>query len=475
MNISTGQALALTNSPATLSRSAGDAGPAAPVRIVHLGLGNFFRAHQAWYTDTASDAGDWGIAAFTGRSTHLADALASQDGLYTLITRSAEGDSSRVLSSVSRAHPGADMRAWLGYLADPQVRIVTLTVTEAGYVRGPDGALDRERTEVGSDVEALRGGLRAPVSTTPARLVAGLAARRAAEAGPIAIVPCDNLPENGAAVARVVIGFAALVDPDLVAWIEANVAFVTTMVDRITPATTDEDAAVAAELTGRADAAPVVTEPYSEWVLSGDFPGGRPAWQDSGARFVDDITPFEERKLWLLNGGHSLLAYAGGARGHQTIEEAVSDPMCREWLVQWWAEASAHLTLPGQEIAAYRDALLERFANPRIKHLLAQIATDGSQKIPVRILPIVRRERSDGRPAVAALRVVAAWVNHLRGAGVAVKDAAAEQVVELASGPLDGAAAAILGYLDADLAGDTEVVGAVIELCRQLTADGPDS
>jgi len=453
-----------------LSRAAGDAGPAAPVRIVHLGLGNFFRAHQAWYTANASDSAEWGIAAFTGRSTELADALTAQDGLYTLITRAAGGDSVQVLGSVSKTHPGPDTQAWLGYLADPDVRIVTLTVTEVGYVRGTDGGLNTDHHEIQRDLAALRRDPRAAVRTTPARLVAGLAARRTADAGPLAVVSCDNLPENGAAAARVVTDFAALLEPDLADWITGNVSFVTTMVDRITPATTRDDIDAAAALTGRTDAAPVVTEPFTEWVLSGEFPHGRPAWEDAGARFVDDITPFEERKLWLLNGAHSLLAYTGSARGHQTIAEAVADPVCRDWMMQWWTEASDHLTLPAQDVADYRDALLERFANPRIRHLLTQIAADGSQKLPVRILPTLRKERAQDRLPLGALRAIAAWVNHLRGAGAPVKDAAAEQVVALAAGPLEDAVPAVIGFLDADLAADGALVAAVTELSKQLTA-----
>ena len=307
--------------------------------------------------------------------------------------------------------------------------------------------------------------------TTPARLVAGLAARRRAGAGPLAVVSCDNLPDNGAVTTRVVREFARLLDPDLAEWINDNVSFVTTMVDRITPATTQDDIDAAVALTGRADAAPVVTEPYTEWVLSGNFPGGRPSWQDSGARFVDDITPFENRKLWLLNGSHSLLAYAGSARGHHTIAEAITDPVCRDWVEQWWNEASGNLTIPPEDIAAYRDALLKRFANPRIRHLLAQIAADGSQKLPVRILPTIRQERAEGRLPTGALRVIAAWVNHLRGAGAPVKDAAAERVTALAAGPLEDAVGAVLGYLDPNLAADTEAVAAIVDLSAQLTAD----
>jgi fructuronate reductase len=452
-----------------LSRAAGDAGPAAPVRIVHLGLGNFFRAHQAFYTSAAADADDWGIAAFTGRSRTLADDLTSQDGLYTLIVRGPDDDECLLLGSVSAAHAGADLDAWRDYLSRPAVRIITLTVTEAGYLRDPGGALDVEHADVRADVAALRADPSAAVRTTPGRLVAGLAARRAAGAGPLAVVSCDNLPDNGAVAARVVADFAGLLDPALAAWISGNVSFVTTMVDRITPRTTPDDVRAVAELTGRTDAAPVVTEPYHEWVLSGDFPGGRPAWQDGGARFVDDITPYEQRKLWLLNGGHSLLAYAGSARGHDTIAEAVTDPVCREWLEQWWTEASGHLPMPAADLADYRAALLHRFANPRIEHQLAQIAADGSQKLPIRVLPVLRAERAQGRLPIGALRILAAWVGHLRGDGAPVKDPAAATVVEAATGPLDEAVRRVLTYLDPTLAADTRIATAVTDLSAQPT------
>ena len=186
----------------------------------------------------------------------------------------------------------------------------------------------------------------------------------------------------------------------------------------------------------------MVTEPFTEWVLSGDFPAGRPAWEDAGARFVDDITPFEERKLWLLNGGHSLLAYWGSARGTLTVARGGrrSGPAWG-WLEQWWDLAGPLPTLPATEVADYRQALLDRFRNPRIRHLLAQIAADGSAKLPVRILPVLRRERADGRMPAAAVRVLAAWMNHLRGAGAPVKDADGERLVALAAGALDPAAA----------------------------------
>jgi fructuronate reductase len=234
---------------------------------------------------------------------------------------------------------------------------------------------------------------------------------------------------------------------------------VTTMVDRITPRTTDEDLRLVAEATGREDAAPVVTEPFTEWLLEGDFPRGRPAWEAGGARFVSDVRPHELRKLLLLNGGHSLLAYAGGALGHRTIAEAVADPRCRAWLTEWWDEAVRHVPLPDTELADYRAALLGRFANPRIRHTLAQIAADGSQKIPIRVLPVLRGERGAGRMPAGAVRVLAAWIGHLRGRGVPVNDAGAEPYRERAGEPRD-----LLTRLAPDLAADEELVA---ELTRR--------
>jgi fructuronate reductase len=436
-----------------LSRG-GDAAP--PVRLVHLGLGTFFRAHQAWYTDRAGD--DWGIAAFSGRGGTLAEALSAQDGLYTLVTRAVGGDRSDVISSVARAYPATRHDAWLASVASPDVRAVTITVTEAGYLRAADGGLDRERAEVKADVAALRGDPAALVRTVPARLLAGMAARRRADAGPLTLIPCDNLPGNGAVVQRVVADIAELVEPGLRDWLEASVSTVTTMVDRITPRTTPEDIAAVP-----GDRCPVITEPFSEWVLSGRFAAGRPRWEDAGATFAADIAPFEERKLWLLNGGHSLLAYAGSARGHETVADSVADDTCRAWLEVWWAEASRHLTLPAEELAGYREALLERFANPRMRHRLAQIAADGSQKLPIRLLPVVRAERSAGRMPDGALRALAAWIGHLRGAGAPVADPRAAELVALAGGPLPDAVRRILEDLDPALAADDALVAGVLE------------
>jgi fructuronate reductase len=361
---------------------------APPVRLVHLGLGNFFRAHLAWYTANAPDAARWGIAAFTGRSTKRSQArvaaLTSQDGLYTLITRASDRDRFEVVNSLARIHLGDEHAAWLAYLADPRVQVITSTVTEAGYVRAAGGGLDVDRPEIQTDLSTLRAGLTAPVSTAPAKLVAGFAARRLAAGlagAPLTMVPCDNRPGNGAAVGRVISDFCYGARPGAGTLDHRQRRYATTMVDRITPEPTGEDIAGAQLATGIHDRAAVVTEPFSEWVISGEFAAGPPGWEDAGATFTTDVAPFEDRKLWMLNGAHSMLAYAGSIRGHVTVADAMRDQTCLGWLDQWWDASSRHLSLPAADNAAYRAALIERFANPRLHHRLDQIAWDGSQKL----------------------------------------------------------------------------------------------
>jgi fructuronate reductase len=456
-----------------LSRTAGPGRAAAPVRLVHLGLGNFFRAHQCWYTEHAPDAADWGFAAFTGRAgAPMVSDLNEQQGLYTLVSRAADADRFEVLSSLSRAHAAADQDAWLRYFQAPELSAVTITVTEAGYLRGPDGGLDTGRPDVQADIEALRSNPTGLVRTAPARLVAGMAARRRADAGPLALVPCDNTPGNGVLAERVVRDLAQLIDADLAGWLEDSVAVVSTMVDRITPRAAPEDLAAVLESTGFDDRCPVVSEPFHEWVLSGAFPAGRPRWQDAGAAFTSDVTPYEHRKLWLLNGAHSLLAYAGSITGHETVAGAAADETCRSWLEEWWTVASPHLNQPAAEIATYRAALLERFANTRMHDRLDRIAADGSQKLPIRILPVLRAERAAGRVAPGATRVLAAWVCHLRGLGAPVNDVRASEVVPLAKGPLAEAVPRVLAALDPALGADTDVVTLVVDQSKEFSRMG---
>lgn len=446
-----------------LSRALPDTPPAAPVRIVHLGVGNFHRAHQAWYTAHSPNASDWGIAAFTGRRPDTAEALSPQDGLYTLITRGGQGDSFELVGSLSAVHPSTDHSDFLDYLSRREVAVVTITVTEVGYVRGADGRLDVSRDVIVSDVAVLKAHPRDAVASMPAKLVAGALARRAADAGPITVLSCDNLPDNGAVTKSVVVDLAGLVDESLPDWIEDNVDFATSMVDRITPATTDDDRLVVEEACGYVDAAPVPTEPFSEWVISGRFPAGRPRWEDAGAQLVEDVGPFEQRKLWLLNGSHSLLAYAGSVRGHETIVEAIADPACRSWVETLWDEASRQLSLPADAVTEYRKALLARFSNPRMRDHLARIAADGSAKLVVRTLPTIRAERAAGRIPTGCATTVAAWVLHLRGLGAPVKDTGAAPFLEAAnSGELMQAAPAVLDLLELGMGSDAALVDAVL-------------
>lgn len=465
--------------------------PPAPVRLLHLGLGNFFRSHQAWYTQRAGDRSDgatprdlasqeqgsavvprderWGIAAFSGRAgSSLVQRLAAQGARYTLVVRGWRADQFEVVDALSVVHDAAEHMAWLDYFRSPGLAAVTTTVTEAGYLRTAGGGLDVDHELVRADIEVLRRDRGAAVRTVPGRLVAGFAARRESGAGPIALVPCDNLPDNGTSALQVVLDFAELVEADLRAWIAGSVAPVTTVVDRITPAAEPEDAAIVARGTGVRDACPVIAEPFSEWVLSGAFPVGRPRWEDVGAVLTDDPQPFAQRKLWLLNGAHSIFAYAGSALGHLTVADAAADATCREWVQQWWSEASGHIAQPAADLDTYRGALLARFGNPRIGHRLSQVAADGSAKLPVRFLPVIRAERAAGRLPEGALRALASWVRHLRGHGAPVTDVRARELVALAAGPLSGAVPRVLSVLDPALAEDSAIVAAVRALCADL-------
>ncbi len=439
----------------------------APVRIVHLGLGAFHRSHQAWFTHRASDAADWGIAAFTGRRPDAALALAEQDGLFTVVERADGGDSFAVVSSIVEAVDGADVQRLVELVAAPATAVVTLTITEAAYRIGSDGQLDRTASDVAADLALLASGNGHP--TTPlGRLVLALAARRAAGAGPLAVVCCDNLANNGTVARNAVGGLAGAWDAGLAEWIDANVSFVSTSVDRITPRTTDADVAAVAAACGYRDNSPVVAEPFTSWVLSGEFPAGRPRWEDAGAVFVADIEPYENRKLWLLNGAHSLLAYAGQLRGHTTVAQALADPLCLQAVERFWDEAEANLAGSGTEgtdlqIPAYRAALLERFSNARIAHHLAQIAMDGSTKLRMRAVPVLQAERAAGRSGAAAALMIAAWMDFTAG-GHTLQDPLAGAIA--AANQLTGSerTQALLALLDPALAKDRAVIDLVEDL-----------
>jgi fructuronate reductase len=399
-----------------LLASRGQAVPTPPVRIVHLGLGAFHRSHQAWYTAHAGNAREWGIAAFTGRGPAMAELLSAQDGLYTLIERSSTADRQQIVASLVEAQDGANSSRLVSLFTSPELALVTITVTEAGYRLRADGSPDTGDNALAEDLAALHMAASSQVhlsslslATMLGRLLSGLEARRRAGGTGIAVVPCDNLPGNGSLMARGTTQAAELVSRGLADWIAQNVSFVSTSVDRITPRTTAADAERLNAQAEWIDAAPVVTEPFRDWVLSGTFPSGRPAWEGAGARFVDDIEPWEHRKLWLLNGAHTLLSFGGLLRGHETIAQAISDPALSFMVDMLWDEASAQLPV-GLGVEEYRAALRERFRNSRIEHRLAQIAEDGTRKLSLRIVPVAEAQLKAGRLPRGAAFAIACWI-----------------------------------------------------------------
>ena len=362
--------------------------------IVHLGIGAFHRAHQAVYVDDALAAGerDWGIVAASLRSPETRDALGPQDGLYTLAVRSAAGESLRVMGSVLdvRVAP-EDPDGLIAAMTDPRVRIVTLTVTEKGYCHDPaTGTLNEDHPGIRADLARPQ-----RPGTAPGFLAEALRRRRAAGTAPFTVLTCDNLPANGTTVRRVVSRYAALLDRDLGAYVADRVAFPATMVDRIVPATTPTDTAAIAARLGVADAWPVIAEPFSQWVIEDRFPQGRPAFEAYGAELVADVAPYETMKLRLLNGSHSTLAYLGYLAGYETIADTMADTSFRR-LVRGLMDEETGPTLdlpPGADVGRYKDALIARFANPALRHRTWQIAMDGSQKLPQRLLAATARDR----------------------------------------------------------------------------------
>lgn len=390
--------------------------------IVHLGVGAFHRAHQAAYVDACLADGelDWGITGVSLRSPDTRDALAPQDGLYTLAIRDSAGEHLQIVGSlgsllVAPESPDAVIDA----LTDPRTRIVTLTITEKAYLRAADGGLDETHVDIVHD-------LANPASPRTAHgfLAESLARRRAAGVPPFTVLSCDNLPANGATLHRLLVAFAALRDArsaseaGLARHIAEDVAFPSSMVDRIVPATTDADRARIAGELGVADAWPVMTEPFRQWVVEDRFPGGRPAWERFGVTMVEDVGPFEDMKLRLLNGAHSSIAYLGLLSGHATVDRAFADPAIRRFVDRLWSEAIP--TLPkdaGLDTAAYTAELAKRFSNTALAHRTAQIANDGSQKLPQRIVASALARLEQGfRPVYLSL-TVAAWIRACEARG----------------------------------------------------------
>lgn len=381
--------------------------------IVHLGIGAFHRAHQAAMTDAALSAqgGDWRITGVSLRSGDVAQAMNPQNGLYTLIERGASGTSAQVIGAI-RDVIAADPAATLAALIDPQVRIVTLTVTEKGY------GIDRSIRAPDPRHPAVAADLADPTHPSGALglLTEALRLRRDAGIAPFTVLCCDNLPENGVLLRDGVTGFAQLIDAGLAKWIAANVAFPSSMVDRITPAVTPATLAEAERQTGCTDLAAVETEPFLQWVIEDHFPTGRPAWEAGGALFVTDVAPYERMKLTMLNGSHSMLAYAGFLSGRKYVRDVMADPALAALVARHHAAAASVLPpLPGIDLAAYAAALQDRFRNPAIAHETFQIAMDGTEKLPQRIFQPAVAAQEAGLPLRPFAFATAAWMRYTLG------------------------------------------------------------
>lgn len=404
----------LSRLPAAVARP-GYARAAVTAGIVHLGLGAFHRAHQAVMTEAALEAGEagWGIVAASLRSPDTRDALAPQDGLYTVAVRDGDDERLQVIGALKGLHVAPeDPEALLRAMCDPAIRIVSLTVTEKGYCHDPaTGALDETHPDIRHDLaEPLR------PRSAPGFLVEALRRRREAGTAPFTVLCCDNLPANGHAVGRITARLAALLDRDLGAWIADEVAFPSTMVDRIVPATTEDDRRRISASLGVEDAWPVVCERFSQWVIEDRFPTGRPAWERAGATFTDDVAPFELMKLRMLNGAHSALAYLGYLAGHETVAEASSDAVFAAFLDRLWREIMPAVPAPRAiELADYAARLLARFRNTALRHRTWQIAMDGSQKLPQRLLGTIREALAAGRPFPYLALSVAGWMRYVAG------------------------------------------------------------
>ena len=476
-------AAGLSTLPAAVARPAYDR-KALELGIVHLGVGAFQRAHQAAYTDALLEKrfGPWGIAGVSLRSPDTRDALEPQDGLYTVAVRDAAGERLRVIGCLLELLVAPeDPQAVLERMCRPSVRIVTLTVTEKGYCHDPaTGALNEDHPDIRHDLDNP-----ASPRTAVGFIAEALARRRAAGLEPFTVLSCDNLPSNGDTVARILRRFAELRDAEFGAWVGAAVACPNSMVDRIVPATTQADRTRVSEALDLQDAWPVVTEPFTQWVVEDRFPAGRPAWDEVGVELVADVHPYETMKLRLLNGSHSTIAYLGYLAGYETVSDTMADPAFAT-LVRNLMDRETGPTLhmpPGADMEQYKDALIARFRNPALRHRTWQIAMDGTQKLPQRLLNPIRDRLAAEQPIDRLALAVAAWMRYVagideKGQPIDVRDPLAPRLAEIAAsaaGNPDRLAEALFGLtavFGEDLPRDPRFTGPVTAALGRLFAEG---
>ncbi|WJV41258.1 mannitol dehydrogenase family protein [Raoultella terrigena] len=453
-------------------------------RIVHLGFGAFHRAHQAVYADilAAEHGSDWGYTEVNliGGEQQIAD-LQQQDLLYTVAEMSAEAWTARVVGVVKQAMHAqvAGLESVLAKMCEPQVAIVSLTITEKGYCHSPaSGELQLDHPLIVADIQNPH-----QPKSAPGVIVEALARRKAAGLPAFSVMSCDNMPENGHVLRNVVCALARAIDSELADWIAESVTFPSTMVDRIVPAVTPATLDKIEQLTGVRDPAGVACEPFRQWVIEDNFVAGRPEWEKAGAELVADVVPFEEMKLRMLNGSHSFLAYLGYLAGYQHINDCMQDQnylrAARSLMLN---EQAPTLKVQGVDLARYAGLLIERYSNPALQHRTWQIAMDGSQKLPQRMLDSVRwhlAQRSDF--SLLALGVTG-WMRYVggvddRGEAIEICDPLLPVIQQAVRASADGEARvnALLGIeaiFGASLAQDPRFVDAVTQAYLSLQSRG---
>ncbi len=386
--------------------------------ILHFGLGNFHRAHQAVYLDRLMNLGEAQDFAIVGAGVmpsdaRMREALAAQDYLYSVVEQSAEASEARVVGAMIDHLPAADGPAIIAKLADPAIKIASLTITEGGYfIDATTGRFDPTHPAVAAD-----GANPEAPKTVFGMLAAGLKARRAAGLPPFTVMSCDNIPHNGHVARAAVVETARLSDPALAEWISANVAFPNGMVDRITPATSDRERRMIREEFGLEDDCPVFAEDFIQWVLEDDFPQGRPALEKVGVEFVKDVTPWEMMKIRILNGGHAVIAYPAGLMDIHFVHEAMENPLVRGFLDKVTREEIIPVVppVPGTDLTAYAAKIAERCANPKIGDTIRRLCLDGSNRQPKFIIPTIGDRLARGLPVEGLALESALWRRYCAG------------------------------------------------------------
>ena len=453
------------------------------VGIVHFGVGSFHRSHQAMFVDRLLNAGvalDWGICGVgvLPADARMRDALAGQDGLYTLVLKHPDGrEEARIIGSiVEYLFAPDDPEAVLARLTDPAVRIVSLTVTEGGYaVNDATGEFDATLPEIAHDLLPS-----ARPKTVFGLVTEALRRRRKANIPPFTIMSCDNMQGNGHVAKRAFVAFAKLKDADLGQWMAGNVAFPNSMVDRITPATTDDERAEVRERFGIEDAWPVVAESFVQWVLEDSFPQGRPPYEDAGVQIVDDVEPYELMKLRLLNASHQALAYLGSLAGYHYVHDVCQQELFADFLMDYMVREATPtlLPVPGIDLDAYRKELIERFSSAAVRDTLARLAFDASERIPKFLLPVARDRLAAGGDISRSALVIASWASYLegkdeRGKPIEIVDKRRDLLVDAVQREqLDPLAFISLNEIFGDLAANSRFVDAYLNARRSLWEHG---